>query len=72
MPWRTVKGLRNKVFWLHEETNSTGGLYTFFNRQALEEYMRSDLWKSMNSVPFLKNTEFEIHENLQGGELCAD
>ena len=26
----------------------------------------------MNHVPILKNVRHEIHENLGGGELCAD
>lgn len=72
LPWASVKGLRNKIFWFHPESNTTGGLYTFFNREALDEYMKTDLWKSMSKIPFLKNAEFEIHENLAGGELCAD
>ena len=71
-PWSHVKGLRSKIFWLHAESNTTGGLYTFFSRRHLEDYMESDLFKSMNHVPFLKNVRHEIHENLAGGELCAD
>jgi hypothetical protein len=34
--------------------------------------MKSDLFASMHKVPFLKNVKYEIHENLAGGELCAD
>jgi hypothetical protein len=34
--------------------------------------MKTDLFASMNHIPFLKNVKFEIHENLAGGELCAD
>jgi hypothetical protein len=34
--------------------------------------MKTDLFASMHQVPFFKNVEFEIHENLAGGELCAD
>lgn len=71
-PWSTVKGLRNKVFWLHQDSNSTGGLYTFLTRAALDDYMKTELFASMNTVPFFKNVEFEVHENLAGGELCAD
>jgi hypothetical protein len=55
LPWASVKGLRNKIFWFHPESNTTGGLYTFFNREALDEYMKTDLWKSMSKIPFLKN-----------------
>jgi hypothetical protein len=34
--------------------------------------MKTDLFASMNHIPFLKNVDYEIHENLEGGELCAD
>lgn len=71
-PWAGVKGLRNKIFWFHPETNSTGGLYTFFNRSDLDEYMKTELWGMMTQIPFLTNVRHEIHENLAGGELCAD
>jgi hypothetical protein len=72
MPWSHAKGLRNKIFWLHEESNTTGGLYTFTSRYAIDEYMKTDLFASMNQIPFLCNVKFEVHENLGGGELCAD
>jgi hypothetical protein len=71
-PWSTIHGLRNKVFWLDEDEKTTGGFYTFFTRRHLEDYMKSDLFASMHKVPFLKNVKYEIHENLAGGELCAD
>jgi hypothetical protein len=31
-PWSQINGLRNKVFWLHEESNTAGVFYTFFTR----------------------------------------
>jgi len=34
--------------------------------------MKTDLFASMNLIPFLCNVTFEVHENLAGGELCAD
>jgi hypothetical protein len=71
-PWSGIPGLRNKIFWLHEESKTTGGLYTFFDKYSLEAYMKTDLFASMHKVPFLKNVQYEIHENLEGGELCAD
>jgi hypothetical protein len=38
----------------------------------MDEYMKTDLFASIHKVQFFKNVEFEIHENLAGGELCAD
>lgn len=34
--------------------------------------MKTELWGMMSHIPFLKNVDYEIHENLAGGELCAD
>lgn len=34
--------------------------------------MKTDLFASMHKIPFLKNVQYEIHENLPGGELTAD
>jgi len=70
--WKDIPGLRNKVFWLDREEKTTGGFYTFFTRRHLDEYMKTDLFASMHKVPFLKNVHHEVHENLAGGELCAD
>jgi hypothetical protein len=67
-----IPGLRNKVFWLDREEKTTGGFYTFFTKRHLDEYLKTDLFASMHKVPFLKNVHYEIHENLAGGELCAD
>jgi hypothetical protein len=34
--------------------------------------MQSDLWNAMAHLPCGKNLKYEIHENLAGGEICAD
>jgi hypothetical protein len=54
-PWSFAKGLRNKVFWLHEDSNTTGGFYTFFTREHIDAYMKTELFGMMNHIPFLKN-----------------
>jgi hypothetical protein len=71
-PWSQVPGLRNKIFWLNEEKLTSGGLYTFFTRKALDDYMKTDLFEAMKRLPCGTNLKYEIHENLAGGELCAD
>jgi hypothetical protein len=36
--WANVPGMRGKWFWYDEENCKCGGIYTFFNMQAVEEY----------------------------------
>ena len=45
--WSTVKGMRSKWFWFDEETARCGGVYTFFNWDAVEAYKKSDTFKGM-------------------------
>ena len=71
-PWAEVPGLRSKYFTLNEETNEAGGFYTFFSREALDAYMESDLFKSMETFPFITNLKCTIFEVIAGTELTMD
>jgi hypothetical protein len=51
--WASVKGLRSKWFCFDEPSMTMVGLYTFFNRESLMEYMESDLYKSMKTSPMI-------------------
>ena len=73
-PWANVPGMRSKWFWYDAEKCRCGGIYTFFNMQAVEAYKKSELFKSMWTFPFIKSDTLvvEVHENCAGGELCAE
>ena len=71
-PWAEVPGLRSKYFTLNEETNEAGGFYTFFNKEALDVYMKSDLFKSMGTFPFITNLKYTVLEVIPGTELTMD
>ena len=71
-PWAEVPGLRSKYFTLNEETQEAGGFYTFFNKQALEEYVQSDLFKSMGTFPFITQLSYKVFEVIPGTELTMD
>ena len=71
-PWAEVPGLRSKYFTLNEETQEAGGFYTFFNKQALDNYMASDLFKSMGTFPFITELTYKTFEVIPGTELTMD
>jgi len=74
MGWANVPGLRSKWFWYDEEKCLCGGIYTFFNMQAVEDYKKTDTFKNMWHFPFIKaeTIKIEIHENCAGSELTAE
>ena len=45
--WATVPGLRGKYFTYNEETQTVSGIYTFFTREAMQAYTRSELFKEV-------------------------
>ena len=51
-----VPGLVSKVWLVDPETNSCcGGIYTWRDRQAMEDYATSDLFKAVVAHPNLAN-----------------
>jgi hypothetical protein len=60
-----VKGLISKVWLADEEKNSFGGFYLWENKTAMDEFMHSDLVKSVVSRPYVKNVssvDYEVNE----------
>lgn len=45
--WANVPGLRSKWFWYDEKNCKCGGVYTFFNMKAVEDYKKTDTFKGM-------------------------
>ena len=71
-PWAEVPGLRSKYFTFNEETQEAGGFYTFFNKQALDDYMNSELFESMGTYPFITQLTYKVFEVIPGTELTMD
>ena len=61
-----VPGLVSKVWLVDPETNSCcGGVYTWQDRQAMEKYAESDLFKAAMAHPNLTNitsTDYTVME----------
>lgn len=45
--YKKVPGLKQKYFLADPKTGEAGGIYTFESQKALEEYLKSDVWKNV-------------------------
>jgi len=61
-----VPGLVSKVWLTDEAKNTFGGFYLWGNKNAMENFMNSDLVKAVVSRPFVINVssvDFEVNES---------
>ena len=66
-----VKGLISKVWLTDEEKNTFGGFYLWESKNAMEDFMHSDLVKAIVSRPFLKNVSSVDYEVNQTASLIT-
>ena len=61
-----VKGLKSKV-WLSDEANNVyGGVYTWENRQAMEDYLNSEFYDQvLGSNPSFVNITYKAYDVLE-------
>jgi hypothetical protein len=60
-----VKGLISKVWLADIEKNTFGGFYLWESKQAMQDFMNSDLVKAVVSRPFVKNVtsvDFDVNQ----------
>jgi heme-degrading monooxygenase HmoA len=48
-----IPGLLSKVWLADQSTNTYGGIYSWRDRQAMQEYLDSDLFRGIRSDPHL-------------------
>jgi hypothetical protein len=61
-----VPGLASKV-WLAERGEGIfGGVYTFESKEAVDDYLRSDLWAGVGATPGLVNISARRFDVLEG------
>ena len=61
-----VPGLISKVWLADEEKNAFGGFYLWENKNAMQDFMHSDLVRAVVSRPFVKNVssvDFEVNRS---------
>jgi heme-degrading monooxygenase HmoA len=50
-----LPGLVSKIFLTNEQTNTYGGVYLWQDREAMEDYKESELYKGMAASPYFKD-----------------
>ena len=50
-----VPGLVSKVWLIDQSTNTYGGVYTWRDRQAMEDFLDSDLFREITVDPHVKD-----------------
>ena len=61
-----VPGLISKVWLANPSTNTYGGLYTWATREAMDKYVKSDLFNAVATNPNLAgitSIDFDVLEN---------
>jgi hypothetical protein len=61
-----VPGLISKVWLADPVTNTYGGVYTFRNREALDAYLASELFRSLAGMPGLGEVTVQDFGVLEG------
>ena len=61
-----LPGLVSKTWLANEQTNTYGGVYVWEDREALEGYAETNLFKGMAANPYLKNLTVRDFDVLEG------
>ena len=62
-----LKGLRSKVWLSDPENNVYGGVYTWDDRQSMEDYLNSQFYDEvLGSNPSFVNVTYEAYDVLDG------
>ena len=63
----SLPGLISKHWLANEENNTYGGVYIWENKEAMQSYLESDLFRSVSTNPAFLNAEskdFEVIADL--------
>ena len=62
-----VKGLKSKVWLSDKDNNVYGGVYTWENRESMEDYVNSQFYDEvLGSNPSFANVSYKAYEVLNG------
>ncbi|MBT3589787.1 MAG: hypothetical protein HOK52_08990 [Candidatus Marinimicrobia bacterium] len=62
-----LNGLKSKVWLSDEENNVYGGIYTWENRQSMEDYLNSEFYDEvLGSHPNFVNITYKVYDALDG------
>ena len=64
--FKELSGLRSKVWLSHEENNTYGGVYTWENRQSMENYLSISFYDEvLGNNPAFVNINYKAYEVLE-------
>lgn len=61
-----LPGLVSKTWLANEETNTYGGVYVWQDREAMESYTKTDIYKGMAANPYFKDITVRDFAVLEG------
>ena len=61
-----LPGLVSKTWLANEETNTYGGVYVWRNREAMEAYKETDIYKGMEANPHFEDFTVKDFAVLEG------
>ncbi len=61
-----IPGLVSKTWLANEQTNTYGGVYVWQDREAMEDYKESDVYKEMMANPYFKDVSVRDFAVLEG------
>jgi heme-degrading monooxygenase HmoA len=61
-----LPGLVSKTWLANEQTNTYGGLYVWQDREAMEAYPETDIYKGMVANPYFKDFTVKDFAVLEG------
>jgi heme-degrading monooxygenase HmoA len=61
-----LPGLVSKTWLANEETNTYGGVYVWQDRESMEGYAETDLFKGMAANPYFKDLTVRYFDVLEG------
>jgi heme-degrading monooxygenase HmoA len=61
-----LAGLVSKTWLANEETNTYGGVYVWQDREAMEAYKETDIYKGMMANPYFKDFSVKDFAVLEG------
>ena len=64
--FKELSGLRSKVWLSDEENNTYGGVYTWENRQSMENYLSGSFYDEvLGNNPAFVNINYKVYEVLE-------
>ncbi len=64
--WAALPGLHSKVWLDSPETNTYGGIYTWESREAMDQYLQSELFAAVANHPNFANATVRHFGVIEG------